>query len=86
MQRGIAIICPTYIRATFEWKWFLKHFADAIKKANRSNLSIELTTGYKIKYVVGPREVKGLNCNIVSIDEFELGLFGGKYGRTDNDS
>lgn len=81
--KTIAIQCPTYYRATFEWKWYVRNWTDAIKKATRNNLTIELASGFKLKFVVGPREIRGLNCKTISIDDFEFGgLF--KHGRTND--
>ena len=74
LSKNIAVQCPTYTRAIFEWKGFLNRYPDIIKKANRPQLKIELLSGAVIQYLVLPRDLKGLRCEVVSIDDFSLSV------------
>lgn len=75
MKKTIVIMTPTDNRAVFEWKRFLSRWSTIIKKANRTNLCVELLSGHKI-YFKGetetdwPRALLGLHADIVTVDEF----------------
>lgn len=69
------VMCPTMLRAMIEWKAFLSKRPTIIKKANRSNLCIELLNGYKIYFkgrTADERALLGIRADVVSIDEFIL--------------
>lgn len=73
MKKTIVIMTPTVERAVFEWKAFLARWPMIIKKANRTNLCVELLSGHKIFFkgeTEGPREILGLHADIITIDEF----------------
>lgn len=74
LSKNIAVQCPTYARAILEWKGFLNRYPDIIKKANRPQLKIELLSGEVIQYLVLPRDLRGLRCEVVSIDDFSLSV------------
>lgn len=66
---------PTVNRAVYEWKAFLSRWPMIIKKANRTNLCIELLSGHKIYFkgeTEGQRTLLGLCADIINIDEFEM--------------
>lgn len=66
-------MCPTVLRATIEWRAFLSENPTIIKKVNRTNLCVELLTGYKILFrgeTEGKRALLGLHAEIVGVDEF----------------
>ena len=75
MRKNIVIMSPSVNRAVYEWKAFLSRWSTIIKKANRSNLCIELLSGQKIYFkgeTEGQRALLGLYADIVSIDEFVI--------------
>ena len=78
MKKTLIVMCPTMLRAMIEWKEFLSNRPTIIKKANRSDLHIELLTGYKIYFrgkTEGKRALLGLRADIVSVDEFAADEF-----------
>lgn len=75
MRKNIVIMSPTVNRALYEWKAFLSRWSMIIKKANRTNLCIELLSGHKIYFkgeTEGRRTLLGLYADIISVDEFEM--------------
>lgn len=73
MRKTIVVMSPTVDRAVYEWKAFLSRWPMIIKKANRTNLSIELLSGHKIYFkgeTEGQRALLGLCADIISADEF----------------
>lgn len=73
MRKTIVIMSPTVNRAVYEWKAFLSRWSTIIKKANRTNLCIELLSGHKIYFkgeTEGQRTFLGLHADIISVDEF----------------
>jgi len=50
MKKTIIIMTPTVDRAVYEWKAFLSRWSTIIKKANRTNLCVELLSGHKIYF------------------------------------
>lgn len=73
MKKNLVIMSPTLFRATYEWKAFLSKNSRIIKKANRTNLYIELLNGVKIYFKVeaaGRSTLLGLAANIITVDEF----------------
>ena len=76
MKKTTVIMFPTVNRAVYEWKAFLSRWSTIIKKANRTNLYIELLSGHKIYFKVeteGQRALFGLYADIISADEFDKG-------------
>lgn len=76
MQKTIIVMLPTVNRAVYEWKAFLSRWSTIIKKANRSNLYVELLSGQKI-YFKGETEgqrtlLRGLRADIIRVDEFVM--------------
>ena len=78
MKKTIIIMTPTVDRAVYEWKAFLSRWSTIIKKANRTNLCVELLSGHKIyfKYETteGQRALSGLRADFFTIDEFFMPL------------
>ena len=75
MSKNIVIMSPTVNRAVYEWKAFLSRWSTIVKKANRTNLCIELLSGHKIYFkgeTEGQRALLGLHADIINIDEFIL--------------
>ena len=75
MRKTIVIMSPTVNRAVYEWKAFLSRWSTIIKKANRTNLCIELLSGHKIYFkgeTEGQRALLGLHADIISADEFVM--------------
>ena len=75
MKKTIVIMSPTVNRAVYEWKAFLSRWSMIIKKANRTNLYIELLNGQKIYFkgeTEGQRVLLGLHADIISVDEFVM--------------
>lgn len=73
MKKTIVIMTPTVDRAVFEWKAFLSRWPMIIKKANRTNLCVELLSGHKIYFkgeTEGQRAFLGLHADFATIDEF----------------
>lgn len=73
MRKPTVVVSPTAIEAVYEWKAFLSKHSRIIKKANRTNLCIELINGDKIYFKAeGRSALLGLHANIISIDDFKL--------------
>lgn len=75
MRKNIVVMSPTVSRAVYEWKAFLSRWSTIIKKANRTNLSVELLSGHKIYFkgeTEGQRALLGLHADICSVDEFVM--------------
>lgn len=75
MSKTIVIMSPTVIRAVGEWRAFLSRWSKIIKKANRTNLCIELLSGHKIYFKAeteGQRALLGLHADIIGVDEFVM--------------
>lgn len=75
MRKNIIIMSPTVNRAIYEWKKFLSMWSTIVKKANRTNLCIELLSGHKIYFkgeTEGQRALLGFYADIVSVDEFVM--------------
>ena len=74
MKKIIIIMTPTVDRAVYEWKAFLSRWSTIIKKANRTNLCVELLSGHKIYFksetTEGQRALLGLRADFFTIDEF----------------
>ncbi len=73
MRNTTIIMCPTVLRAAYEWKAFLSKWSTIIKKANRTNLCVELLSGHKIYFkgeTEGQRALLGLHADIIRADEF----------------
>ena len=75
MKNKLIVMCPTILRATDEWRTFLSEHPTIIKKANRTDLRIELLSGYKIYFrgeAEGKRALLGRYADIISVDVFVL--------------
>lgn len=74
MRKTIIIMTPTVDRAVYEWKAFLSRWSTIIKKANKTNLCVELLSGHKIYFksgtTEGQRALLGLRADFFMIDEF----------------
>lgn len=73
MPKSIIIMCPTVLRASFEWKASLRKYAEVIKKANRAQRYIELLSGLRLYFIgetEGQRALRGFHAEIISMDEF----------------
>lgn len=77
MKKTIVVMSPTVNVATYAWKRLMSIYSPMIKKANRTNLCVELLSGHKI-YFKGETEgqiaLRGLNADIISVDEFVIPL------------
>ena len=75
MKKNFVIMSPTVNRAVYEWKAFMSMWSPIIKKANRTNLCIELLSGHKIYFkgeTEGKRDLLGLHVDFISVDEFVM--------------
>lgn len=84
-QNDIAVICGTYQRARFVFTRFCDYFKQHLKSANIHQLTITMTDGQKIIFVVNQRNFIGMRCDYCGIDTFISEYFNEKQNKGAND-